>query len=156
MAESNVKVQLTRASIKFSKRADEVVREVLLAISARILELSPVGDPTLWRRPRERSGYVGGRFKNNWQYGNNKMGVPKGTLFEVDPTGDLALGRISAGIPSNGAVGLIHTLTNNLPYAVALENGFSTQAPSGMLGLVAQEFPAIVDRAVEEVRGSER
>jgi hypothetical protein len=47
-----------------------------------------------------------------------------------------------------------HTIyiVNNLPYANALENGHSKQAPSGMVKVTLQEFPGIVSAAAQEVR----
>jgi len=36
-------------------------------------------------------------------------------------------------------------LTNNLPYAQRLEEGYSQQAPAGMVALTIQEFQAIAN-----------
>jgi hypothetical protein len=38
-------------------------------------------------------------------------------------------------------------LSNNLPYAWALEHGHSKQRPNGFVGLTVLEFAAIVDKA---------
>ena len=35
-------------------------------------------------------------------------------------------------------------LTNNLPYAVPLEEGYSKQAPAGMVALTVQDFQSVV------------
>jgi hypothetical protein len=46
----------------------------------------------------------------------------------------------------------VHFLTNNLPYALRLEYGWSkNQAPAGMVGLAVAEFQSIVRDAAAEV-----
>ena len=42
--------------------------------------------------------------------------------------------------------------TNNLPYAQALENGHSNQAPGGMVGLTALDAAIYFREAMNEVR----
>jgi hypothetical protein len=42
--------------------------------------------------------------------------------------------------------------TNNLPYAQALENGHSNQAPGGMVGLTALDAAQYFREAMNEVR----
>jgi hypothetical protein len=39
-------------------------------------------------------------------------------------------------------------IVNNLPYAIPLEYGHSSQAPQGMVRLAAIEFQQLVDEAV--------
>ncbi|CFO10931.1 Uncharacterised protein [Bordetella pertussis] len=41
-------------------------------------------------------------------------------------------------------------LSNSLPYAVPLENGWSKQAPQGMAKLTAQEFQRYVSQAAKD------
>jgi len=45
----------------------------------------------------------------------------------------------------------VYFLVNNVPYAQALEDGHSTQAPQGIYGLTALEFQQYVDSAVAGV-----
>ena len=49
---------------------------------------------------------------------------------------------------SAAAVGDIqYTLTNNLPYAVAVENGSSKQAPSGMVKTSVRGMASSIEKA---------
>jgi hypothetical protein len=134
-------------------RTDLVVGKVLLDIGASLVMKSPVGDATLWQSPPP-AGYAGGRFRGNWQYGFGS--APTGDLPDIDPSGDtessalsnVSCGRIREGIKGHKISG-IHYIANNLPYAQALEDGHSTQAPAP-LGIVMRtmiEFPGIVKRA---------
>lgn len=125
---------------------DQVVRKVVLDVGTRIVMRSPVGDGAYWASPPP-PGYIGGRFRANWQYG--EATAPKGDLPDIDRTGGKSIARIALGVKPNAA-GKIHYLTNNLPYAMRLEMGWSkNQAPSGMVGVTVVEFQSIVrDAAV--------
>lgn len=133
------KGQLQAFATKSEKNLSDLTRKVLLDIGTRIVERTPVGDPTLWQNPPP-AGYVGGRARGSWQYG---FGTPsQEIIISIDPAGSATVSRLMSEI--NPLPGL-HYITSNLPYMPALENGWSTQAPAGMVGLVAVEFSSIVD-----------
>jgi hypothetical protein len=112
-------------------------------IGSRIVERSPVGDATNWSTPAP-AGYVGGRFRANWQYGMNSM--PSGDLPDIDPSGQASLARIQVCTGEPG----VHYIVNNLPYAQRIEDGHSrSQAPQGIVGLLEREFPQIVRLATQ-------
>lgn len=83
-------------------------------------------------------GYVGGRFRANWQFG---YGSVNATTTEVtDAQGDDTLGRISAEVAEVEA-GSVCYVTNSLPYAYRLEyEGWSKQAPAGMVRITFAEI----------------
>jgi hypothetical protein len=122
---------------------DAVVRKIILDIGTKIVMRSPVGDGDLWQSPPP-PGYVGGRFRANWQY---TFGEPATQATDaIDASGSSAISAIQSGVGANNVAGL-HYLSNNLPYAKRLEEGWSTQAPSGMVGLTLVEFENIVSNA---------
>lgn len=124
---------------------DTFVRKVVIEIGNRLVYRSPVGNPDLWKFPdRAPPGYVGGRFRANWQYGFNTQ--PQGDLPIVDASGQMSLTGITSGALGNPTNGITF-IVNNLPYGEAIENGHSTQAPHGIIGLTEMEFPAIVAMA---------
>lgn len=150
-------LDLKRFAEKAGKRADMLVGGIVVALHGKIDERSPVGDPELWvynrgskESPdyvnylayRDADGYVGGRFRGNWQLGIGSM--PDGVLNRVDPDGGAVRAEIKAAIPAKAA-GNVFWLANNLPYAERLENGWSTQAPTGMVGLTVREFQSVVN-----------
>jgi hypothetical protein len=129
---------------KAGNRADEVVRKVAIDVMARVVDRSPVGNPTLWKSPPP-AGYVGGRFRANWtlQVGS----IDYTTTQATDAGGEATKGRLAAALPDKVA-GTIIYIANSLPYAWKLETGHSTQSPpNGMVGLTVQEFLGIVDKA---------
>lgn len=119
---------------KAKDRGDLVVRKVALDMGSRVVLRSPVAT---------------GRFRANWQYG---VGQPNTALLEtVDPTGQTSIGRISSGAVT-AKLGDVIYISNSLPYALKLENGWSKQAPAGMVGLTVTEFQAAVDRSVNAAK----
>lgn len=122
-------------------KLETLAREIVFEIPARIVMRSPVGDPTIWTPPEAPPGYVGGRFRANWQHGFGSYSQSE--IDGVDPGGQQTLTAIRASVEAAPASG-IHYIVNNLPYAVALENGYSTQAPKGMVALTVVEFEGIV------------
>ena len=145
---SSFSVQLQQFADRTNQRSNDLVGLVTVQIAQRLDERSPVGDPKLWKNPPPK-GYVGGRFRGNWQLGVNV--VPQGETGRIDPSGSQTLGTITASIPSQPA-GTVMYLANNVPYAPRIEDGWSTQAPSGLVGLTAMEFQQVVDEAAAQVR----
>jgi len=125
------------------EKTGAIIRKIVIEVGNRIVYRSPVGDASYWQEPAP-PGYVGGRFRANWQYGFGF--VPQGSSEAVDPSGAATINAIIRGTltsPTNG----VHWIANNLPYAEVLEMGRSRQAPQGMVGLTELEFPQIVEMA---------
>ena len=115
-----------------------------MEVAKRIDDRSPVGDAIYWAHPAP-PGYVGGHFRGAWMMTMDKMSSEDpGT---IDPTGAVTLARAFAAIPQHAA-GHVFFYTNSLPYAQALEEGHSRQAPHGLVALTALEFQDIVGIAV--------
>ena len=153
-------LQLKAFAEKAATNADVAVKGIVIEVAANLDSRSPVGKRELWAANIERAsrglpplpaGYIGGRFRGNWQYGNYEgAGIPVGELDNIDPTGEATQAALAAAIPDKAA-GLRHVLINNVPYAMALERGHSGQAPEGIVGLAVVEFQDAVDKAVAKV-----
>ena len=144
-------IQVAKWAEKTEADLNTVVQVAVLDIAKRVLERSPVGNPDLWKTPPPK-GYVGGHFRANWQYSTTQ--APNGILDVIDNSdkGSATLGKIKASIVPD-AMGKIHYITNNLPYAQRLEDGWSTQAsPSGIVALTITEWGTIIDDAINGVR----
>lgn len=130
--------------------ADIFYRYVALLALKGVIYRSPVGDPDLWKSPAPK-GYVGGQFRGNWDVAAGAP-TPSGTPSGVDPSGDATFSSGSAVINASirGPKYNDIWLLNNLPYAIRLEEGWSTQAP-GPGGIVEVTADEIVDAAVPNV-----
>jgi len=112
-------------------KIDLVVRKSALELQASMIAKSPVDT---------------GRFKSNWQCGLGGMNPETAATAGSD-----ALGRTEA-VLQGYKPGRTIWLTNNLPYAKRLENGWSQQAPSGMVRLTVQDFKYAVKRAADAMK----
>ncbi|WP_223535617.1 hypothetical protein [Pseudomonas sp. GL-B-16] len=89
--------------------------------------------------------YVGGRFRGNWNF---SIGYPDNSFrIHPDPTGEAATARLVSGAIEFKA-GETAFIVNNLPYAIPLEFGHSTQAPGGMVRITVARFQQIVLEAI--------
>ena len=75
-------------------------------------------------------GYVGGRFRGNWQFSIDSPATEE--LDRIDPSGSEAIAALLTQVQAL-TIGQTAYIVNNLPYAVPLEYGHSTQAPKGMV-----------------------
>ena len=119
-----------------------IMRKTIFEIYNRVDLRSPVGDPDQWQIPGSAPpGYVGGRFRANWQY---EYGTRSTNLVDdVDPGGTKTRAKVESKLFSAPAIG-VHYLVNNSPYGQRLEDGHSHQAPRGIVTLVELEFKDIV------------
>ena len=129
-----------------------VAKLTYMEIGRRLVDYSPIGDPTLWKNPKralypKSSPYKPGSFINNWQVGIDN--IPREEMISgPNISGTDSLERLK----HLGRWQLDHTyyFVNNLPYAKLLEFGeHSSQVPvHGMVGRVKVEFKQIVEYAV--------
>lgn len=100
---------------------------------------------------KKPGGYVGGRFKNNWYVGFDSQPTETNDTPDASGQGSNSRGLAVLEVFRVGQVDTIY-FTNNLPYAQALENGHSNQAPGGMVGLTAIDAAQYFREAMSEVR----
>ena len=114
---------------------DQVIRKLAFDALAGMLRRSPVRT---------------GRFRGSWRV------AKKTPDLSVAPVGSSGGGGAS---PSGDQVAKIESITildtvhisNNLPYAEALERGSSAQAPAGILAVTYQELVGNVNGVLSEV-----
>lgn len=90
-------------------------------------------------------GYVGGRFRGNWQFSIDSPSTEE--LDRIDPSGSEAIAALISQVQAL-TIGQTAYIVNNLPYALPLEYGHSTQAPAGMVRVTLANFQRIVDEAI--------
>lgn len=141
--------EISRAVDRAKGNIDHAVQALVLKLDRKCVEGSPVGNPDEWTVPPP-PGYVGGRFKGNWQIGVNAK--PIGTLSTIDPSGTATLARALADLQA-GKGGDTFWIINNLPYARRLEyDQWSRQAPAGIVGPALVTFKALLRESVQEAR----
>ena len=137
-------LDISKFAEKCARNSDQVVRKTVIDIASSLVDKSPVGDPGYWQH-KPPPGYAGGRFRANWQLGVDVH--PEGEIDALDKSGAKTKAKARAQIPKQAA-GHVYTIANNLPYAQALEDGHSRQAPHGFVGLTKIEFQSIVKKSL--------
>ena len=111
--------------------AHAVVRRTALELQSQMISRSPVDT---------------GRFKGNWQAGTGATNDSTSDEANSD-----ALGR-TAAVLQGWKPGQTIYLTNSMPYALRFENGWSKQAPTGMVRLSVQNYSQAIAKALGEVK----
>ncbi len=129
---------------------ETVVRKTSIQILARLVDMSPVGNPDIWKSKYSPPGYAGGRFKGNWQVTFDSPA--DGEIENIDKAGNITKSQGNVVI-EHFKIGMNAIyFTNNVPYAYRLEMGHSKQAPSGMVAVTAEEFSQFFNSAVSETK----
>lgn len=123
----SVEDDLIRTSLNFSKFHEKTIRGTLLSFTGRVIKETPVDT---------------GRLRGNWQASLN---VPENLPLERAQKSPEGIATTEASSTLNNLkIGDIFWFTNNLPYARRIEEGYSLQAPQGMLrrnvALLASKF----------------
>lgn len=113
-------------------KAELVVRKTALELQSMMVERSPVDT---------------GRFKNNWQVGIGAVNTAAND--GPDSTGAGSIGRTEVAL-ATWKPGQTIFLSNSLAYAKRLEEGYSLQAPSGMVRLSVQAYGDALAKAIAE------
>lgn len=120
---------MTTFALDLSKQIEAAKEKTGLAAKRTMIEL--------FNRVIQKSPVDTGRFRANW---NCSIGSPNLSTSEAtDPSGGAASSRATATVVSYTLNGQSVFLTNSLPYAERLENGWSGQAPNGMVRLSVME-----------------
>lgn len=117
---------IAKFETKTNGKLELAIRKIALEMFSRVILKTPVDT---------------GRMRGNWQVAIGT--APSGTLELDDKSGQASIGKVQAAALGL-KVGDIIYLANNLPYAMRLEEGYSQQAPAGMVSLTVQEFQAVV------------
>jgi hypothetical protein len=112
-------------------------KKVAIDFLTRVVQRNPVGNPSLRSSPPP-PGYVGGRSRGNWQVSfSNPNDEETGV---IDPSGSTAISSGTATIVGLSQPFSVIWIFNNVPYILRLENGWSQQAPAGMVAVTLAEF----------------
>lgn len=125
---------LKKFTDKVEKNGEKIFRGTFIAVTASVMKRSPVKT---------------GRFRGNWQTDVNKPSA--GELDRLDKTGTASL-REAVTESASAKLGDSLYFVNNLPYAKSLEDGSSTQAPTGMVEVTVNQFQREVNRQAKNLK----
>ena len=92
---------------------------------------------------------LSGAARGNWQPDINSI---QNNVLEIeDKSGNATVAKV-ASKTNNLRLGQYFTLTNNLPYILRLEYGWSrTKSPNGMVGINVMRFQNFVNQANRDI-----
>lgn len=122
---STFHADLVAISKHVGQSLEKTYRQVCISLFSGIVKASPVDT---------------GRFRGNWQ--TRAGSAAQGTL-PIRPAA-AAEAEILTGV---GPLGGVTYFANNLPYALRLEEGYSRQAPVGMVRTNVARFESLVAAA---------
>lgn len=125
---------LSRFVLKARGGVMQVQRKVALDLLTMVVERSPVDT---------------GRFRGNHQVALGQANLS--TDAAPDPDGGAVLSRGAAAVAAADGERAI-VISNNLPYARALEHGHSQQAPVGVYAVSVAAFQALFAAAVARAK----
>ena len=125
--------QLRAFETKTLDKMNRAARKITLDAFSEVIQMSPVDT---------------GRFRGNWQPAIGS--APSGTIEATDPSGNMVIAKVS-GVVAGMQAGDVIYMANNLPYAQRLEDGWSQQAPAGMVRLTVQRFQPIADAVIRQI-----
>lgn len=129
------------------KAAEKVVNETLAEMYKRIIDRTPMGNPTLWKWSAPKD-YQPGTLKASWQLSFGGM-RDQGTGQYVSTQSVVGGHGISMQVRGGANTAFIY---NRQPYAERVENGWSTQAPSGMMRITIAEYTMLIDKNTAKYR----
>lgn len=133
---------------KAKSNIDQVIQKTAIDMLSQIIDRSPVGNPELWASNQKGpEGYVGGRFRANWQVTFNAPAANE--INAIDPSGGATLQAGTALLMAFNSSARSIFIMNNVPYAHSIEYGHSgKQAPAGVVRITVAEFQTYIDAAV--------
>ena len=112
------------------EKAERRIRRIAMACYQEIVNASPVDE---------------GTFRANWRVGFGAINRDfDNTLTEKDIAQNTSQAFAMIGSQPN-LLGTTIFISNSAPYAVRLENGYSRQAPAGVVGPVIRNIKAAID-----------
>lgn len=145
MAGDTFTLDLRRFVEKANANAHTVVTKFSQDILARVVNRTPVGDPSRWKS-KPPAGYVGGRLRANW---NVSLGSPDYSTNQPPSASGTAFARGAAVIATWQGQDIY--LMNSMPYVREIEYGHSGQAPAGVVRVTLAEAQAILAESVAEL-----
>lgn len=128
----------------------KIVNATALQMYKKIVDRTPVGNPLLWHPPKAPKDYVPGTLKASWQI--SFSGQQRNIQGQYSTAQQIIQGYgLSLKINDTDRNKSI-TISNPQPYAQAIETGWSTQAPAGMMRVTVAEYSGILNQAASQYR----
>jgi len=127
-------LDLSKFSKLTEKKMETVVKKVFIELSTSIIRDTPV---------------LSGRARMNWMPSINSFSET--TTKQEDKSGRISISKATKKA-NQYKLGDLISLSNNLPYIMRLEYGWSKKSPNGMVRLNISRFQQWVDKEARKAR----
>lgn len=139
--------------VKVQGKCEKAINKTVLDVYRKIVQRTPVGDPSLWKWPAHKD-YVPGNLRASWSIslGRNQQRdkstgryMSEGSLYSK---GGIKLNFLGAGGKS------FTSISNSAPYAQIVEYGGWSyiQRPEGMVRVTLKEYPSILQSNLDSFK----
>lgn len=139
---------------KAKARPETTIRQFMVNLTTELLERTPVGDPSLWKKKTPPPGYVGGALRANWNFTLNVADESNGKPPNRSvPDG---IDRLNLAISPPITDQAIY-LVNAQPYARKIEyEAHSSQAVAGYVRITAVQADEFMAQAIRQTDSETR
>jgi hypothetical protein len=127
------RIEITQIGEYAKGNVEQLLRAAVLITDQKLKASSPVDT---------------GRFRASWDVGENTNDAG------IRPPGSYSTPGITRVNYDTEKVGNVYSVHNNLPYSERLANGYSQQAPSGWVQVIAKDVQNFVTTSAEKIRNS--
>lgn len=139
---SKFKQQLDEAEKKINDAIEKTIRGATLEMFGEIVRRTPVGNTKVWKTKYPPKGYVGGRLRGNWQASINNPKLDEPDVLDSSGVGTIT--KAESVLKRFDVTDKSIWFSNNLPYAQKIEDGWSTQRPTGMVKTTVKMFKPLM------------
>tara|TARA_A100000171_G_C2140369_1_gene154930 strand:- start:2237 stop:2689 length:453 start_codon:yes stop_codon:yes gene_type:complete len=134
---------------KSIKASEKAVRATAINIFGDIIRKTPVGNPALWKSTPP-PGYSGGQLRGNWQ---TTLNAPaRSAIDRKQKSTDGGASNDVVSKTRNYSIDSSIFLSNNLPYAERVNNGWSSQAPAKFVEASTLRFNDVLEKIARKER----
>lgn len=126
----------------------KVLNSTVSDLYKKIVERTPVGNPSLWNWPAPRD-YNPGTLKESWNISFNN--VQRNVAGQFASTAQI-LGNNGLSFKLGDKGQQVVVISNPQPYAQRVETGWSTQAPQGMMRVSIAEYTSMLNQNASKYR----
>lgn len=134
---------------KAKARPETTIRQFMVNLTIELLERTPVGDPSLWKKKTPPPGYVGGALRANWNFTLNV--ADESNVRPPNRSVPDGIDRLNLAIAPPITDQAIY-LVNAQPYArrVEFEGWSHLQEPLGMVRVTAVQADEFMAQAIRQ------
>jgi hypothetical protein len=134
---------------KAIKASEKAIQKSASQLFMSIIIDTPVGDVALWKYA-PKTTYKPGQLRGNWQTSINSQATDKISREQLGTSGPAS--KEAQSQASKFKIDSTIYLANNSDYGTRVEDGWSKQAPAGMVKVNVMKFDSILQKNIRKYK----